>query len=80
MLVNDAAKKFGAIALASADRFLYEMSRIGNYEERLKCLHFLRSFKERIDDIAPLISCKAVVESGMHLPKSVLPSIVVSFQ
>lgn len=53
---------------APADRYLYEMSKIHHFEERLKTLYYKKGFQERIDDIGPKLitlikSCKQVRQS-----------------
>ncbi|XP_014663901.1 PREDICTED: disheveled-associated activator of morphogenesis 1-like isoform X2 [Priapulus caudatus] len=42
-------------SMARADRYLYEMSRITHYEERLKAICFRKKFVERIADIKPKV-------------------------
>ncbi|XP_042226159.1 disheveled-associated activator of morphogenesis 1-like isoform X2 [Homarus americanus] len=42
--------------LARADRFLYEISKIDHYEERLRCLHYQKKFKERLAECEPKMS------------------------
>ncbi|XP_061668597.1 disheveled-associated activator of morphogenesis 1-like isoform X2 [Syngnathoides biaculeatus] len=41
--------------MAKADRFLYEMSRINHYQQRLQSLHFKKKFAERIAEIKPKV-------------------------
>ncbi|VDN29327.1 unnamed protein product [Gongylonema pulchrum] len=41
-----------ASILPIADRFLYEISNILRYEQRLRCLHIISTFRERIDDVS----------------------------
>ncbi|XP_068608354.1 disheveled-associated activator of morphogenesis 1-like [Brachionichthys hirsutus] len=41
--------------LEKADRFLYDMSRINHYHQRLQCLFFKKLFAERLADIKPKI-------------------------
>ncbi|XP_051954813.1 disheveled-associated activator of morphogenesis 1-like isoform X2 [Xyrauchen texanus] len=41
--------------MAKADRFLYEMSRINHYQQRLQSLYFKKKFAERIAEIKPKI-------------------------
>ena len=39
--------------MARADRFLFEMSRIEHYEQRLRALYFKKKFNERMSDAKP---------------------------
>ncbi|XP_051951541.1 disheveled-associated activator of morphogenesis 1-like isoform X2 [Xyrauchen texanus] len=41
--------------MAKADRFLYEMSRINHYQQRLQALYFKKKFAERIAEIKPKV-------------------------
>ena len=41
--------------MAKADRFLFEMSRIDHYEERLRALYFKKKFNERMNDAQPKV-------------------------
>ncbi|KAL4641813.1 disheveled-associated activator of morphogenesis 1-like isoform X1 [Arapaima gigas] len=41
--------------MAKADRFLFEMSRINHYQQRLQALYFKKKFTERIAEIKPKI-------------------------
>uniref|UniRef100_A0A4W4FRE1 Dishevelled associated activator of morphogenesis 1b n=1 Tax=Electrophorus electricus TaxID=8005 RepID=A0A4W4FRE1_ELEEL len=41
--------------MAKADRFLYEMSRISHYQQRLQSLYFKKKFAERIAEIKPKV-------------------------
>ncbi|XDV42925.1 hypothetical protein PO909_011502 [Leuciscus waleckii] len=41
--------------MAKADRFLYEMSRINHYQQRLQSLYFKKKFTERIAEIKPKV-------------------------
>uniref|UniRef100_A0A671N624 Disheveled-associated activator of morphogenesis 1-like n=1 Tax=Sinocyclocheilus anshuiensis TaxID=1608454 RepID=A0A671N624_9TELE len=41
--------------MAKADRFLYEMSRINHYQQRLQSLYFKKKFAERISEIKPKV-------------------------
>ncbi|XP_029900162.1 disheveled-associated activator of morphogenesis 1-like [Myripristis murdjan] len=41
--------------MARADRFLYDMSRINHYQQRLQSLYFKKKFAERVADIKPKI-------------------------
>lgn len=45
-------------SMARADRYLYEMSRIVHYEQRLKALCYKKKFTERITDIKPKVNSK----------------------
>lgn len=54
--------------LARADRFLYEISKIEHYEERLRCLYYQKKFKERLAECEPKIL--SVVSSTKELKSS----------
>ncbi|XP_041703951.2 disheveled-associated activator of morphogenesis 1-like isoform X1 [Coregonus clupeaformis] len=41
--------------MAKADRFLYEMSRINHYQQRLQSLYFKKKFAERIIEVKPKV-------------------------
>ncbi|XP_035234924.1 disheveled-associated activator of morphogenesis 1 isoform X1 [Anguilla rostrata] len=54
--------------MAKPDRFLYEMSRINHYQQRLQSLYFKKKFAERIAEIKPKVEAltkasKEVVQS-----------------
>lgn len=40
---------------AKADRFLYEMSQIHHYNERIVCLFYKKKFNERMGEVVPTI-------------------------
>ena len=40
---------------AKADRFLYEMSRMHHYKERIVCLLYKKKFNERMGEVTPTI-------------------------
>ncbi|KAL1455142.1 hypothetical protein WDU94_009258 [Cyamophila willieti] len=54
--------------LARADRFLYEISKIPHYEQRLRCLHYKKRFSFWISDIEPKI--KSVMEASREVTRS----------
>lgn len=45
--------------MAKPDRFLYEMSRINHYQQRLQSLYFKKKFAERIAEIKPKVEALA---------------------
>lgn len=53
---------------ASADRFLYEISRIPRYEERIQALYFKRKFQERMDALEPQVT--GVLNACIELKQS----------
>lgn len=55
-------------SMAKADRFLYEISRIIHYEQRLRTLHYKKKFQERIADCKPKIV--AVLEASKEVHRS----------
>uniref|UniRef100_A0AC35U043 GBD/FH3 domain-containing protein n=1 Tax=Rhabditophanes sp. KR3021 TaxID=114890 RepID=A0AC35U043_9BILA len=68
-LLNEVVQKYKSPAvLASADRFIYEISTIPRYEERIKCIHTIRTFNERIEELAPCIS--AISKASISLSSS----------
>uniref|UniRef100_A0A158R3X5 GBD/FH3 domain-containing protein n=1 Tax=Syphacia muris TaxID=451379 RepID=A0A158R3X5_9BILA len=54
--------------LAVADRFLFEISNIPRYEQRLRCLHIICTFRERLDDVAK--SMQAVANASVSVASS----------
>ncbi|XP_014239797.1 disheveled-associated activator of morphogenesis 1 isoform X2 [Cimex lectularius] len=54
--------------LARADRFLYEISKIPHYEQRLRCLHFKKRFYHWTGEVQPRI--KAVMEASRETTRS----------
>nr|XP_047132793.1 disheveled-associated activator of morphogenesis 2-like isoform X3 [Hydra vulgaris] len=57
-----------AFKFALGDRYLYEMSRIVHFEERLKALCYKKTFTERISEIKPKIQC--IVSACRQLSRS----------
>ncbi|XP_073980936.1 disheveled-associated activator of morphogenesis-like protein isoform X2 [Rhodnius prolixus] len=55
-------------SLARADRFLYEISKIPHYEQRLRCLHFKKRFSVWTGEVEPRI--KAVMEASRETGRS----------
>ncbi|XP_041132548.1 disheveled-associated activator of morphogenesis 1-like isoform X2 [Polyodon spathula] len=46
--------------MAKADRFLYEMSRINHYQQRLESLYFKKKFAERVGEVKPKVEALRV--------------------
>ncbi|EDQ88472.1 uncharacterized protein MONBRDRAFT_8965 [Monosiga brevicollis MX1] len=57
-----------AFMFAQADRFLWEMHRVPRYEQRLKCLAYIRRYHERIDSLQPEI--EAVQQASQQVVAS----------
>uniref|UniRef100_A0AAG5CZK0 FH2 domain-containing protein n=1 Tax=Anopheles atroparvus TaxID=41427 RepID=A0AAG5CZK0_ANOAO len=55
-------------SLARADRFLYEISKIPHYEQRLKSLHYKKRFQVTVNDISPRIA--SVMEASREVARS----------
>ncbi|BFG00259.1 disheveled-associated activator of morphogenesis 1 [Drosophila madeirensis] len=55
-------------SLARADRFLYEISKIPHYEQRLKSLHYKKRFMLTVNDLTPRI--KSVMEASREVARS----------
>ncbi|XP_010774733.1 disheveled-associated activator of morphogenesis 1-like [Notothenia coriiceps] len=67
--------------MAKADRFLYDMSSINHYQQRLQSLYFKKKFAERVAEIKPKIKAlsiasQEVVKSGALLQ---LLEVVLAF-
>ncbi|KAF2978560.1 hypothetical protein EK904_005924 [Melospiza melodia maxima] len=46
--------------MAKADRFLFEMSRINHYQQRLQSLYFKKKFAERVAEVKPKVEGKNI--------------------
>nr|CAD7440127.1 unnamed protein product [Timema bartmani] len=55
-------------SLARADRFLYEISKIPHYEQRLRSLHYKKRFGVWIGEVEPRI--KSVMEASREVARS----------
>ncbi|XP_054088534.1 disheveled-associated activator of morphogenesis 1 isoform X2 [Zeugodacus cucurbitae] len=55
-------------SLARADRFLYEISKIPHYEQRLKSLHYKKRFMITVNDLIPRI--RSVMEASREIARS----------
>uniref|UniRef100_A0A1B0ATF1 Disheveled-associated activator of morphogenesis 1 n=1 Tax=Glossina palpalis gambiensis TaxID=67801 RepID=A0A1B0ATF1_9MUSC len=55
-------------SLARADRFLYEISKIPHYEQRLKSLHYKKRFMITVNDLIPRIT--NVMEASREVTRS----------
>lgn len=66
---------------ARADRFIYDMSRIVHYEQRLKSLFTKKRFPERMGEVKPRV--QAVLEASKELQRSqrlkILLEVVLAF-
>ncbi|KAK2166761.1 hypothetical protein NP493_1306g00020 [Ridgeia piscesae] len=65
-MLNEHAMEIGQ--MAKADRFLFEMSRIEHYEQKLKALCYKKKFTERMNECKPKV--EAVLEASVQLCKS----------
>ncbi|XP_054261118.1 disheveled-associated activator of morphogenesis 1 isoform X2 [Macrosteles quadrilineatus] len=54
--------------LARADRFLYEISKIPHYEQRLRSLHYKKRFGVWVNEIEPRV--RAVMEASREVSRS----------
>ncbi|XP_072314507.1 disheveled-associated activator of morphogenesis 1-like [Eucyclogobius newberryi] len=54
--------------MAKADRFLYDMSKINHYQQRLQSLHFKKKFAEKLEEVKPKV--KALSRASAELMKS----------
>ncbi|XP_037652369.1 disheveled-associated activator of morphogenesis 1-like isoform X2 [Sebastes umbrosus] len=51
--------------MAKADRFLYDMSSINHYQQRLQSLYFKKKFAERVADVKPKIKALSLASREM---------------
>nr|XP_048301425.1 disheveled-associated activator of morphogenesis 2 isoform X2 [Myodes glareolus] len=56
--------------MARADRFLYEMSRIDHYQQRLQALFFKKKFQERLAEAKPKVEAILLASRELTLSKS----------
>ena len=52
-LLNGHSEEYNKFA--KADRFLYEMSQIHHYKERIVCLFYKKKFNERMGEVMPTV-------------------------
>ncbi|XP_060532378.1 disheveled-associated activator of morphogenesis 1 isoform X2 [Cylas formicarius] len=55
-------------SLARADRFLYEISKVPRYEQRLRSLHYKKRFQLTLNEIIPRIS--SIMEASREVSRS----------
>ncbi|KAJ8970369.1 hypothetical protein NQ314_001281 [Rhamnusium bicolor] len=55
-------------SLARADRFLYEISKVPHYEQRLRSLHYKKRFQVTLNEIVPRI--RSVMEASREVSRS----------
>ncbi|NXW08852.1 DAAM2 protein, partial [Fregetta grallaria] len=61
--------------MAKADRFLFEMSRINHYQQRLQSLYFKKKFAERVAEVKPKVEGNTSLLSAIRAgSKAVLQS------
>uniref|UniRef100_A0AAR2JJT2 Dishevelled associated activator of morphogenesis 1b n=1 Tax=Pygocentrus nattereri TaxID=42514 RepID=A0AAR2JJT2_PYGNA len=67
--------------MAKADRFLYEMSRINHYQQRLQSLYFKKKFAERIAEIKPKVEALTKASKEMLQSRNLkqLLEVVLAF-
>ncbi|KAL0969719.1 hypothetical protein UPYG_G00231390 [Umbra pygmaea] len=67
--------------MAKADRFLYEMSRINHYQQRLQSLYFKKKFAERITEVKPKVEALSSASKEVLQSRSLkqLLEVVLAF-
>ncbi|XP_061468430.1 disheveled-associated activator of morphogenesis 1 [Rhineura floridana] len=56
--------------MAKADRFLFEMSRINHYQQRLQSLYFKKKFAERVAEVKPRVEAIRTASTEVFQSKS----------
>lgn len=65
--INESVLKHGTpTVLALADRYMYEISTIPRFEQRLRCLHIIRTFHDRVEALLPHIQVVSKASSSMQ--------------
>ncbi|KAJ6658027.1 hypothetical protein lerEdw1_001686, partial [Lerista edwardsae] len=67
--------------MAKADRFLFEMSRINHYQQRLQSLYFKKKFAERVAEVKPKVDAISAASTEVFQSKSLrqLLEVVLAF-
>nr|XP_020658161.1 disheveled-associated activator of morphogenesis 1 isoform X2 [Pogona vitticeps] len=67
--------------MAKADRFLFEMSRINHYQQRLQSLYFKKKFAERVAEVKPKVEAIRMASTEVFQSKSLkqLLEVVLAF-
>ncbi|XP_068110510.1 disheveled-associated activator of morphogenesis 1 isoform X2 [Hyperolius riggenbachi] len=67
--------------MAKADRFLFEMSRINHYQQRLQSLYFKKKFAERVAEVKPKVEAIRLASKQVFQSKSLkqLLEVVLAF-
>ncbi|XP_072284681.1 disheveled-associated activator of morphogenesis 1 isoform X2 [Pyxicephalus adspersus] len=67
--------------MAKADRFLFEMSRINHYQQRLQSLYFKKKFAERVAEVKPKVEAIRSASKQVLQSKSLkqLLEVVLAF-
>ncbi|XP_069494990.1 disheveled-associated activator of morphogenesis 1 isoform X1 [Ambystoma mexicanum] len=67
--------------MAKADRFLFEMSRINHYQQRLQSLYFKKKFAERVAEVKPKVEAIRSASKEVLQSKSLkqLLEVVLAF-
>ncbi|XP_055993283.1 disheveled-associated activator of morphogenesis 2 isoform X1 [Sorex fumeus] len=63
--------------MARADRFLYEMSRIDHYQQRLQALFFKKKFQERLAEAKPKVEAILLASQELILSKRLMRMLEV---
>ncbi|XP_075908087.1 disheveled-associated activator of morphogenesis 2-like isoform X2 [Petromyzon marinus] len=67
--------------MARADRFLYDMSRIPHYQQRLQALYFKKKFAERVAECKPKVEAILLASKELHQSRRLrqLLEVVLAF-